>query len=158
MLLIFLAITEIILDLHQRIDSIKAIVSSLVLSDPAKLVYAIHQIIKEVGISKFLFIATHITVCKLRMLQDNSFLLLVCIRFVVLCETYLKRKDELSKGERKEILEYARGRYICAVCISLCMYTYLCILHSSFFIILNSAISFSALQILWELSIIKTLK
>lgn len=41
---------------------------------------------------------------------------LVCIRFVVLCETYLKRKDELTKGERKEILEYARGRYVC-VCI-----------------------------------------
>ena len=41
---------------------------------------------------------------------------LVCIRFVVLCETYLRRKDELTKGERKEILEYARGRYVC-VCI-----------------------------------------
>ena len=54
-----LAITEIIMDLHQRIDSIKAIVSSLVLSDPAKLVYAIHQVIKEIGISKFLFSATH---------------------------------------------------------------------------------------------------
>ena len=41
---------------------------------------------------------------------------LVCIRFVVLCETYLKRKDELTKGERKEILEYARGRYV-HVCV-----------------------------------------
>ena len=38
---------------------------------------------------------------------------LVCIRFVVLCETYLKRKDELTKAERKEILEYTRGRYVC---------------------------------------------
>ena len=52
-----IAITEIIMDLHQRIDSIKAIVSSLVLSDPAKLVYAMQQVIKEVGISKFLFSA-----------------------------------------------------------------------------------------------------
>ena len=43
------------MDLHQRIDSIKAIVSSLVLSDPAKLVYAIHQVTKEIGISKLLF-------------------------------------------------------------------------------------------------------
>lgn len=39
------------------------------------------------------------------------FCCLVCVRFVVLCETYLKRKDELAKAERKEILEYARGRY-----------------------------------------------
>ena len=38
-------------------------------------------------------------------------LCLVCVRFVVLCETYLKQKDELAKAERKEILEYARGRY-----------------------------------------------
>jgi len=47
-----LAITEIIQDLHQRIDTIKTIVISLPLSDPAKLVYAVHQITKEVGISK----------------------------------------------------------------------------------------------------------
>jgi len=47
-----LAITEIIQDLHQRIDAIKTIVTSLPLSDPAKLVYAVHQITKEVGISK----------------------------------------------------------------------------------------------------------
>jgi len=37
---------------------------------------------------------------------------LVCIRFVVLCETYLRRKDELTKAERKEILEYTRGRLV----------------------------------------------
>lgn len=55
-----LAITEIIMDLHQRIDSIKGIVSSLVLSDPAKLVYAMQQVIKEVGISKFLINAIHL--------------------------------------------------------------------------------------------------
>ena len=44
-------------------------------------------------------------------------LFLVCVRFVVLCETYLKRKDELAKAERKEILEYARGRYVQCVCV-----------------------------------------
>jgi len=49
------------MDLHQRIDSIKTIVSSLVLSDPAKLVYAIHQVTKEVGISKFPVSATIVT-------------------------------------------------------------------------------------------------
>ena len=37
---------------------------------------------------------------------------------MVLCETYLKRKDELTKAERKEILEYARGR---------CVYLYFCV-------------------------------
>lgn len=59
MQLLYIAITEIIMDLHQRIDSIKTIVSSLVLSDSAKLVYAIHQVTKEIGISKFPFSATH---------------------------------------------------------------------------------------------------
>jgi len=42
---------------------------------------------------------------------------------VVLCETYLKRKDELAKAERKEILEYARGR--CVLYASVCMHAYL---------------------------------
>lgn len=43
---------------------------------------------------------------------DNTLYCIVCVRFVVLCEIYLKRKDELAKAERKEILEYARGRYV----------------------------------------------
>ena len=45
-------------------------------------------------------------------LYDNCSCCLVCIRFVVLCETYLRRKDELTKAERKEILEYTRGRLV----------------------------------------------
>ena len=47
-------ITEAIMDLHQRIDSIKAIASSLVVSDPAQMVCAFQQVIKEIIISKFL--------------------------------------------------------------------------------------------------------
>ena len=120
------------MDLHQRIDSVKTIVSSLVLSDPAKLVYAIHQVIKEIGISKSL-------VTKLRGAVEQItcalFQCLVCIRFVVLCETYLKRKDELTKAERKEILEYARGRCVhtslcvcVCLCVCMCVYVYVCVL------------------------------
>ena len=110
------------MDLHQRIDSIKAIVLSLVLSDPAKLVYAMQQVINEIGISKFLFSAIHIKYCRVTIVV---FCCLVCIRFVVLCETYLKRKDELAKAERKEILEYARGRYVCVhVHVCACVVTH----------------------------------
>lgn len=51
-----LAITEMIMDLHQRIDSIKITLSSVVLFDPAKLLYAFQQVTKEIVVSKFLFI------------------------------------------------------------------------------------------------------
>ena len=48
-----LVITEAIMDLHQRIDSIKAIALSLVVSDPAKVIHAFHQVTKEIIISEF---------------------------------------------------------------------------------------------------------
>ena len=40
------------------------------------------------------------------------FYCLVVVNFVVLCETYSKQKKKLTKAEHKEILEYARDRYI----------------------------------------------
>ena len=52
-----LVITEAIMDLHQRIDSIKTIASAVVVSDPAKVAYAFQQITKEIIISKFLISA-----------------------------------------------------------------------------------------------------
>ena len=55
-----LAITEMIMDLHQRINSIKMTVSSVEISDPAKLLCAFQQVTKEVVVSKFLFSATHV--------------------------------------------------------------------------------------------------
>ena len=50
---ISLVITEVIMDFHQRIDSIKMTVLSVVLSDSTKLVCAFQQIIKEICISNF---------------------------------------------------------------------------------------------------------
>ena len=40
------------------------------------------------------------------------FYCLVVVDFVVLCETYSKEKKKFTKAEHKEILEYARGRYV----------------------------------------------
>ena len=54
-----LVITEAIMDLHQRIDSIKMIASSAVMSAPAKVAYTFQQIMKEMIISEFL-ISAHI--------------------------------------------------------------------------------------------------
>ena len=53
-----LVITEAIMDLHQRIDSIATIASSTVMSDPAKVAYAFQQVTKEIIVSKFLISAT----------------------------------------------------------------------------------------------------
>ena len=41
-----------------------------------------------------------------------AFCYLVVANFVVLCETYSKQKKKLAKAEHKEILEYARSRYL----------------------------------------------
>ena len=41
------------MDLHQRFDSIKTTVLSVVLTDPAKLVPAFEYVTKEICISKF---------------------------------------------------------------------------------------------------------
>ena len=49
-----LVITEAIMDLHLRIDSIKTIASSAVMSDPADVAYAFQQVVKEMIISEFL--------------------------------------------------------------------------------------------------------
>ena len=46
--LLLLAITEMIMDLHQRIDSIKMVVSSVDLFDPAKLLCAFQEFTKEI--------------------------------------------------------------------------------------------------------------
>ena len=48
-----LVITEAIMDLHQRIDAIKTIASSVVMSDPAKVAYGFRQVMKEIIISEF---------------------------------------------------------------------------------------------------------
>ena len=40
------------------------------------------------------------------------FCCLVGVGFVMMCETYSKQKKELTKAEHKEILEYARSRYV----------------------------------------------
>ena len=50
---------------------------------------------------------------------------LVAVNFVVLCETYSKQKKKLTKAEHKEILEYARDRYICMYCILLTYLIYI---------------------------------
>ena len=47
------------MDLHQRIDSIKTIASSLVVSDPTKVAYAFQKVTKEIVISKFLIIVPY---------------------------------------------------------------------------------------------------
>ena len=48
-----LVITEAIMDLHQRIDSIKMIASSVVMSNPAEVAYGFRQVMKEIIISEY---------------------------------------------------------------------------------------------------------
>ena len=57
-----LVITEAIMDLHQRIDSIKMIASSAVMSVPARVAYTFQQIMKEMIISEFLISAHMVTI------------------------------------------------------------------------------------------------
>ena len=40
------------------------------------------------------------------------FCCLVVVSFVMMCETYSKEKKKFTKAEHKEILEYARSRYV----------------------------------------------
>lgn len=45
----------------------------------------------------------------------NDFLFVAVSRFVLLCQLYTQNKQEMSKVERKEVLEYVQARVI--VCI-----------------------------------------
>ena len=56
-----LVITEAVMGLHQQIDSIKTIASSVVVSDHAEVVYAFRQVIKEIIISKSLIISATVS-------------------------------------------------------------------------------------------------
>ena len=51
-----LVITEAIMDLHQRVDVIKMMATSLVVSDHAMVARSFHQTFKEIVISKSLII------------------------------------------------------------------------------------------------------
>ena len=72
-----LVITEAIMDLHQRIDSIKTTASAVVVSDPAEVAYAFQQITKEIIISKFLISAIELgnTILSVRLFSLLSFVL-----------------------------------------------------------------------------------
>jgi hypothetical protein len=80
---------ELVDSLLHSIEMARQVITNITLDDPAKVLYTGKQLVKEAALG-------------------------VC-RFVLLCQLYTENKQEMTKSERKEVLEYIQGRVIVVI-------------------------------------------
>ena len=90
--------------LVQSLDVVRQIIVNVKMDDPAKVVYAIKQLFREAAAGK--------REGGGRRMENNKYLFTAGSRFVLLSHLYTQNKKEMSKREKREILEYVQARII----------------------------------------------
>lgn len=91
--------------LVQSLDVVRQIIVNVKMDDPAKVVYAIKQLFREAAAGKR-------EGREVGGMENNTYLFTAGSRFVLLSHLYTQNKKEMSKREKREILEYVQARII----------------------------------------------
>ena len=100
-----LGLVQLVDDIQSGLEMGRKIVDTADMTNPVKVTYSVKQMAKEAAVSEC---TSPVCVCGCKLMVDSS---AVVTKFCLLCELYTRNKNEMSKAEKQEVLEYVRGRY-----------------------------------------------